>query len=208
MMNPDRQSHWNNLYATKPVDAVSWYQLKPEKSLELIQRFMPAEKNPSVIDVGGGASTLVDHLRAAGYESLSVLDISEEALTKTRTRLGPISEHIKWIVADVTNTEFPDNAFDLWHDRAVFHFLVDPEEQNRYVHQLTRSLKPGGILVISTFAPDGPEKCSGLTVSRHDCADLRRILGQQFDLLLSDREIHQTPFKTVQAFCYCVFRKC
>ncbi len=206
-MNSDRQTHWNNIYSTKAVDAVSWYQEKPEKSIELIQRFMPAEKNPAVIDVGGGASSLVDHLLAAGYKSLTVLDISEAALAKSRARLGPVSDDISWIVADVTNAELPDNAYDLWHDRAVFHFLVDPEERASYVRLITGTLRPGGILVISTFAPDGPEKCSALAVSRYDCVALWQILGRKFDLLFSDREIHQTPFQTQQSFSYCVFQR-
>lgn len=206
-MEINRQTHWNHIYATKPADEVSWYQGKPEKSLQLIHRFMPVEKHPSVIDIGGGASTLVDHLWAEGYGSLTVLDIAETALAKSKERLGHAARKISWVVGDVTTMDLPINAYDLWHDRAVFHFLVQPEEQTKYVQLVNQALKPGGILVIATFAPNGPEKCSGLPVNRYDCAGLWNILGQNFELLLSDREIHQTPFHTQQAFSYCVFQK-
>ncbi|MBS1807349.1 MAG: class I SAM-dependent methyltransferase [Acidobacteria bacterium] len=206
-MNAPRQIHWNNIYATKLVNGVSWYQDIPEKSLQLIHQFMPVERQPAVIDVGGGASRLVDALWAEGYRSLAVLDIAETALAKSQARLGSASEHIAWLVADVTDTKLPNDAYDLWHDRAVFHFLVEPEERSRYVQLLRQALKPGGVLVMSTFAPDGPEKCSNLTVRRYDCDEVGRILGPTFKLLLSDREIHQTPFQTQQAFSYCVFQK-
>lgn len=206
-MNAQRQMHWNNIYATKPVNGVSWYQDIPEKSLQLIHQFMPVEKQPAVIDVGGGASRLVDALWAEGYQSLTVLDIAATALAQSQARLGPASEHIAWLVADVTDTVLPHEAYDLWHDRAVFHFLVQPEEQAKYVQLVGKALKPGGVLVMSTFAPDGPEKCSNLTVRRYDCDEVWRIPGPTFKLLLSDREIHQTPFQTQQAFSYCVFQK-
>jgi len=206
-MNVHRQTHWNHIYATKPVDGVSWYQNQPEKSLQLIHQFKPVEKQPAVIDVGGGASRLVDALWAEGYRSLAVLDIAETALAKAQARLGPASAQIAWLVADVTNAELPDEAYDLWHDRAVFHFLVEPNEQAKYVQLVGKALKPGGILVMSTFAPDGPEKCSNLPVHRYDCDEVGQVLGTGFKLLLSEREVHQTPFQTQQAFSYCVFQK-
>lgn len=206
-MEATRQAHWNNIYATKPVDGVSWYQGKPEKSLQIIHQFMPAENHPTVIDVGGGASSLVDHLWAAGYASLVVLDIAETALAKAKERLGQAARQISWVVGDITTTDLPANAYDLWHDRAVFHFLVEPEGQTKYVQLVNQALKPGGILVIATFAPEGPEKCSDLPVQRYDCAALQQTLGQQFSLRLSERENHQTPFQTQQAFSYCVFQK-
>lgn len=206
-MNTERKVHWDNIYRTKPVDAVSWYQQKPDKSLQIIEKFMPPTTHPTMIDVGGGASTLVDYLLADGYDSLVVLDIAEPALAKAKERLGDAAEKVLWMVADITNAEMPTNRYDLWHDRAVFHFLVTPEEQANYVRLVNKTLKTGGILVMSTFAPDGPEKCSNLTVRRYACDDLWQILGEQFKLILSDREIHQTPFHTEQAFSYCVFEK-
>ena len=131
-MNVNRQTHWNHIYETKPLDGVSWYQDQPEKSLQLIHQFKPVEKQPAVIDVGGGASRLVDSLWAEGYRSLAVLDIAETALAKSQARLAAASEQITWLVADVTTAELPNEAYDLWHDRAVFHFLVEPEEQAKY----------------------------------------------------------------------------
>jgi SAM-dependent methyltransferase len=206
-MNTNLQTHWNNIYSTKPVDGVSWYQQKPEKSLQIIETFMPPTTHPTMIDVGGGASTLVDYLLADGYDSLVILDIAEPAIAKARERLGDAAQKVSWMVADITNTEMPANRYDLWHDRAVFHFLITPEEQAKYVKLVNKTLKVGGILVMSTFAPDGPEKCSNLTVRRYDCDGLWQILGKQFRLILSDKETHQTPFHTEQAFSYCVFQK-
>ena len=206
-MNTNRQTHWNSIYSTNPVDGVSWYQQKPEKSLEIIHQFMPAINHPTMIDVGGGASTLVDYLLTDGYDSLVVLDIAEPALAQTKQRLGDSAKKVSWLVADITRTDMPANTFDLWHDRAVFHFLITPEDQLKYVQVMEKTLKPGGILVMSTFAPDGPDKCSNLNVSRYDCDELWKVLGQHFKLIYSDREMHQTPFQSQQAFSYCVFRK-
>ncbi len=132
-MNTERQTHWNHIYLSKPVDAVSWYQDKPDKSLQLIHQFTPAQNHPRVIDVGGGASTLVDYLLADGYDSLVILDVAEPALVKTRQRLGDSAQKVSWLVADITHTDLPANSYDLWHDRAVFHFLITTEEQEKYV---------------------------------------------------------------------------
>lgn len=206
-MNGDLQTHWNTIYNTKPVDGVSWYQQKPEKSLQLIHQFMPAINHPTVIDVGGGASTLVDCLLTDGYDSLVILDIAEPALAQTRQRLGDAAKKVSWMAADITKTDLPADRYDLWHDRAVFHFLIRPEDQLKYVCLVEKTLKSGGILVMSTFAPDGPEKCSNLSVNRYDCDELWQILGGKFKLIHSDREVHQTPFQTQQAFSYCVFEK-
>src|SRR5215831_1698842 len=206
-MNTDRHSHWENIYRTKPADHVSWYQSKPEKSLQIIHDFMPATKHPAVIDVGGGASTLVDYLLADGYDSPVVLDIAETAIKEAKERLGGSAQKVAWVVADITKVDLPANAYDLWHDRAVFHFLTRPEDQKKYLRSVEKALKAGGVIVLSTFAPDGPEKCSGLNVRRYDCEMLERLLGDHFILVLSDRELHETPSHTQQAFSYCVFQK-
>jgi ubiquinone/menaquinone biosynthesis C-methylase UbiE len=206
-MNTAQKNHWNNIYATKPVDGVSWYQQKPEKSLQIIHQFTPSINHPNVIDVGGGTSTLVDYLLADGYDSLVILDIAESALAQTKQRLGDVAQKVSWLVADITNIDLPSNTYDLWHDRAVFHFLIMPEDQVKYVCLVEKTLKSGGILVMSTFAPDGPEKCSNLNVNRYDCDNLWEILGQNFKLIYSDTELHQTPFHSQQAFSYCVFQK-
>lgn len=206
-MSLDRQNHWDTVYSTKSSDGVSWFQAKPEKSLQIIHQFMPISREPNIIDVGGGASTLVDFLLADGYKSLSILDIAESALKTTQQRLGLSSKQISWIVADITKTELSADRYDLWHDRAVFHFLTAPEDRLKYVQLVERSLKSGGILVMSTFAPDGPEKCSNLQANRYNCDDLLAILGNNFKFIHSDKEFHQTPFQTHQSFSYCVFEK-
>jgi SAM-dependent methyltransferase len=206
-MNLDRQHHWDTVYSTKSSDGVSWFQDKPEKSLQIIHQFMPISKQPNIIDVGGGASTLVDFLIADGYESLSILDIAASALKTTQQRLGVSSSRVSWLVADIIKAQLPADTYDLWHDRAVFHFLTAPEDRLKYVRLVEGSLKSGGILVMSTFAPDGPEKCSNLNVNRYNCDDLLAIFGKSFKLIHSDREVHQTPFQTQQLFSYCVFEK-
>jgi ubiquinone/menaquinone biosynthesis C-methylase UbiE len=206
-MSGEGQNHWDKVYTTKSSDRVSWFQVKPEKSLELIHRFMPVARQPIIIDVGGGASTLVDFLLGDEYESISILDLAASALNTAKQRLGSASERVSWIVADITQTELPANTYDLWHDRAVFHFLTIPADRAKYVDLVERSLKSGGILVMSTFAPDGPEKCSNLNINRYDCEDILAILGQNFKLIHSERESHQTPFETQQSFSYCVFEK-
>ena len=206
-MTLDRQNHWDTVYSTKLSDGVSWFQAKPEKSLQIIHQFMPISRQPNIIDVGGGASTLVDFLLTDGYKSLSILDIAESALDTTQQRLGLSSCQVSWLVADITKTELPTDTYDLWHDRAVFHFLTAPEDRAKYVQLVKVSLKSGGILVMSTFAPDGPEKCSNLNVNRYNCDDILAIFGENFKLIHSDREFHQTPFQTQQSFSYCVFEK-
>ena len=206
-MSLDRQNHWDTVYSTKSNDGVSWFQAKPEKSLEIIHQFMPTSRQPNIIDVGGGTSTLVDFLLADGYKSLSILDIAESALDTTRQRLGLSNCQVSWLVADITKTELPTNTYDLWHDRAVFHFLTAPADRAKYVQLVKGSLKSGGILVMSTFAPDGTEKCSNLHINRYDCDDILAILGNNFKLIYSDKDLHQTPFQTQQSFNYCVFKK-
>jgi len=201
----NRTEHWNTVHTTKAPDDVSWHQVRPEVSLNLIERAGIA-KDAGIIDVGGGALTLVDHLLEAGYSRLAVLDISPAALEHARTRLGDKAARVQWMVADVT--EFaPPRSFALWHDRAVFHFLTDAADRRKYVEALRRTVPPGGYMIIATFAPHGPKKCSGLEVCRHDAASVGAELGTEFELLEQVGETHRTPWDTEQAFGYYRFRR-
>jgi SAM-dependent methyltransferase len=197
---PDRRRHWDGVYASKHSNEVSWYQEKPNVSLEMIEA-TGLGRDAGIIDVGGGASTLVDHLLKAGYRDLSVLDIADQALEETRRRLGPRAEEVAWLVADVTEWS-PERRYDLWHDRAVFHFLTNGDERRNYVATLEKALVPGGHLIISTFATDGPEKCSGLPVMRHDTGSLMFELGAAFRFVEARSETHETPTGRSQAFLY------
>ena len=200
----DRESHWNRVYETKPADTVSWYQRIPERSVSYIRKF--AEPSQTVIDVGAGASLLVDGLLDIGYENLIVLDVSAVGLEVAKARLSSRSGLVRWIVADVTKKPTLPQA-DLWHDRAVLHFLTEAEEQNAYRELVTDVVNPSGHLVLATFAPDGPERCSGLPVQRHDGVSLTKLLGAEFELLHEDRESHVTPAGNEQRFCWTVFRR-
>jgi 2-polyprenyl-3-methyl-5-hydroxy-6-metoxy-1,4-benzoquinol methylase len=199
------QTHWEKIYGEKAPDAVSWYRPHLETSLALIQRTAPA-RSASIIDVGGGESTLVDDLLARGYENITVLDISQTAIEVTKRRLGPVSERVQWVRADIAKAELPPRAYDVWHDRAVFHFLTAPEGRLAYVHQVAQAVKPGGYVLVSTFAPEGPSKCSGLDVARYDALSLHAEFGLHFRLLDSFKELHRTPFGTTQQFLYCLCR--
>lgn len=202
----DKQQHWETVYRTKAPDAVSWYRPHLDTSLALIERAAP-DRNTAVLDVGGGASTLVDDLLARGYRDLSVLDISAAALNVARERLGEAADKVTWLAADLLDTPLPQARYDLWHDRAVFHFLTEAEQRAHYLRQLTRALKPGGHAVLATFGPQGPLKCSGLDTVRYDAGELARVLGDGFTLLDSTLEFHATPFGTTQQFLYALFRK-
>ena len=199
-MNP--QTHWERIYTEKPPDAVSWYRPHLEKSLSLIEQFAP-EKSAAIIDVGGGESTLVDDLLARGYENVTVLDISQAAINVSRKRLGAASERVSWLVADITKFELGISEYDVWHDRAVFHFLTAECDRIAYVRQVVRAVRHGGHVIVSTFGPDGPLKCSGLDVVRYTAKSLHSEFGGQFQLLESAKELHETPFGTVQQFLYC-----
>ncbi len=201
----DAQTHWENIYGTKAADSVSWYRPHLETSLELIERAATVH-SASIIDIGGGESTLVDDLLARGYQNISVLDISQTAVDVNKKRLGPASEHIRWLVADITKAKLESCAYDVWHDRAVFHFLTAPEERVAYVRQVANAVKPGGHVIVSTFGPEGPTKCSGLDVVRYDAESLHQEFGVRFRLLGSSKELHRTPFDTVQQFLYCFCR--
>jgi len=199
------KAHWEKVYSTKAPDAVSWYRAHLETSLALIERAADAHST-SIIDVGGGESTLVDDLILRGYENLTILDVSSTAIELTKRRLGSAAERVHWLVGDITEIELEPNAYDLWHDRAVFHFLTAPELRLAYVRQVMRAVKPGGHVIISTFGPEGPTKCSGLEVIRYDAESLHGEFGGRFRLVESSEELHQTPFGTAQKFLYCYCR--
>ncbi|AGG88454.1 class I SAM-dependent methyltransferase [Rhodanobacter denitrificans] len=202
----DKQQHWETVYRTKAPEAVSWYRPHLDTSLALIERAAP-DRGAAVLDVGGGASTLVDDLLARGYRDLNVLDISAEALNVARERLGKSADAVTWLVADLLDAPLQEARYDLWHDRAVFHFLTQAEQRARYVQQLTRALKPGGHAVLATFGPQGPLRCSGLDTVRYDAEGLARALGDGFALIDSALEFHATPFGTTQPFLYALFRR-
>ena len=200
-----KRAHWENVYQTKAADAVSWYAPHLETSLKLIQRATD-DRHAAIIDVGGGESTLVDDLIHEGYDRVSVLDISQKAIDVARERLGDAGARVAWYCADVTSATLPEAYFDVWHDRAVFHFLTREEDRARYVEQVMRSVKHGGHVIVSTFGPEGPEKCSGLDVVRYDAGGLHGQFGRSFQLIESSTEIHNTPFGTTQQFLYCFCR--
>jgi SAM-dependent methyltransferase len=194
------KEHWEQVYTTKPTDGVSWFQEHAELSLRLIRE---TGVSGSIIDVGGGASTLVDDLLNEGYRDPTVLDVSGAALAAARKRLGKRAESVSWIEADILAAELPPRAYDVWHDRAVFHFLTEPSARATYVETVLRAVKPGGYVIVATFAEDGPTKCSGLPVARYRPDELHAEFGDPFTLLRHEKELHRTPFGTVQQFVYC-----
>jgi SAM-dependent methyltransferase len=200
------EDHWEQVYRTKSPASVSWFQPKAERSLNLI-RSTGIALDASIIDVGGGASTLVDGLLADGYERVTVLDLSASAVQAAQARLGARAESVAWQVGDITQMAFPPASLDLWHDRAAFHFFTEPARRQAYVQTALRAIKPGGFAVMATFAGDGPMQCSGLPVQRYDAASLARELGDGFALLRYEREEHRTPQGNVQRFQYAVFRR-
>lgn len=199
----DRKDHWENVYRTRAVTEVSWYQGEAGVSLDLIARV--ADPRVSVVvDVGGGASTLVDGLVRRGFGRVTVLDIVPAALDVARARLGEAACRVAWMVADVLTYPFPLHSVDVWHDRAVFHFLTSPEDRQAYVEQVRRAVRPNGHVIVATFAADGPMRCSGLDVRRYGAEELRGEFGQGFELLDQIREDHTTPAGAVQRFQYCL----
>ena len=196
----DRKAHWQNIYSEKSPLDVSWYQKEPRLSLELIRR-SELLSDEAIIDVGGGASVLVDYLDKAGFTNVSVLDISGNALESAKKRLGSSAKHIGWFEADITEFN-PPQLFSLWHDRAVFHFLTEKSDRAKYVNVLKKSLKPGGHLVIAAFAVGGPEKCSGLDIIQYDAPKLMAELGEGFALAEERSEVHLTPGSKEQKFIY------
>jgi 2-polyprenyl-3-methyl-5-hydroxy-6-metoxy-1,4-benzoquinol methylase len=198
----DARTHWEKVYKTKAPDAVSWYRPHLETSLALIER-TGAGTSSAIIDVGAGESTLADDLLSRGYENITVLDISETAIDVCKNRMGTAAGRIHWLVADVTRTELDTHVYDVWHDRAVFHFLTEPEQRAAYVRNVARSVKRDGHIVVSTFGPEGPMKCSGLDVVRYNADSLHDQFGARFRLVESSKELHRTPFGTTQQFLYC-----
>jgi len=205
MDSMDSKAHWEQVYRTKRPAEVSWYQSHILRSLDLIRRVSPPPKGP-IIDVGGGASTLVDDLLDAGYRDLTVLDLSTTALAAARTRLGPRAAAVQWMDADVLEAPLPRAHYNVWHDRAVFHFLTAEADRARYVAQVRAAVRPGGYVLVATFADDGPTRCSGLEVARYTPESLHAEFGAAFRLLTSEREEHLSPGGVRQAFIYCLCR--
>ncbi len=199
------KKHWEKVYGSKAATNVSWYAPHLERSLELIERSAP-DRRARIIDVGGGASTLVDDLLERGFEAVTVLDVSERALAVARGRMGDRAEEVHWMCRDITRVDLPEGTFDLWHDRAVFHFLTDPAARQRYVDNVRRAVKPGGHVIVATFGPGGPERCSGLEVVRYDAEGIHDVFGAPFQAVGSAEETHTTPWGKEQAFVYCMCR--
>lgn len=200
------KDHWEKVYSTKAADDVSWFQPHADMSMRLIHDG-GLSKGAAIIDVGGGASTLVDDLLNEGYGNITVLDLSGAALETSRSRLGPLADGVQWMEADITHAEFEPHSLDLWHDRAVFHFLTSEADRAAYVHQVLRALKPGGHVIMATFGANGPMQCSGLPVMRYAPDELHAEFGEAFTMLSHEEEVHHTPFGTDQQFIYCLCRK-
>ena len=203
-MQPTKE-HWETVYGTKPETEVSWFQEHSDVSLGLIRRTGVAADG-AIIDVGGGASRLVDDLLAAGYSNLTVLDISGKALAVARGRLGDAAKSVRWIESDVTQADLPHHGYDVWHDRAVFHFLTEPDQRERYVRTVRQAVRPGGHVIVAAFGPEGPLRCSGLPVVRYSPDRLHDEFGEAFRLVEHTSEQHRTPWGAVQPFVYCYCR--
>ena len=201
----DFKAHWESIYRNKLPTQVSWYQVHARRSLDLIRRVSPPPDG-SIIDVGGCASTLIDDLLDAGYHDLTVLDLSAAALAVARARLGSRANAVRWIEADVLDASLPKTGYTVWHDRAAFHFLTDPADRARYVAKVSEAVRPGGFVLVATFADDGPTRCSGLEVARYSPGALHAEFGTPFQLMASEREVHITPAGVRQAFIYCLSR--
>ena len=204
-MASDARTHWDEVWTDRDPTGVSWFQPEPARSRRLVTTHCP-DRDAPVVDVGGGASRLVDALLDEGYRDVTVVDVAAAALDHARRRLGARADRVTWVVADATAWE-PDRPVALWHDRAVFHFLTDPGDRRRYVAHLTAGLRPGGHAVVATFAADGPEQCSGLPVRRHDPQDLTDALRPALVPVAFEREVHRTPWDSEQAFTIGVFRR-
>jgi ubiquinone/menaquinone biosynthesis C-methylase UbiE len=200
------KSHWEHIYETKNSAQVSWYKPHLDLSFQMIEG-TGMDKSARIIEVGGGASTLVDDLLANGYQNLTVLDISAASMQVAQKRLGEQANRVTWLEADITQIGLPENNYDIWHDRAVFHFLTNAQDRQQYINTVRRSLKAGGHLIMATFAPDGPTQCSGLDVVRYSPDSLHDEFGSDFELVESLQETHPTPFGTEQKFIYCYCRK-
>ena len=202
---PKTREHWDQVYSTKPETEVSWYQPRPERSLALIRSAAP-DRNASLIDVGGGASHLVDELLSQGYSDVTVLDVSQAALNRSQERLGLMADKVVWIAVDITQWT-PPRTWEVWHDRAVFHFLTETKDQDAYIAALRAGTKRGSLAVISTFALDGPERCSGLPVQRYSPATLAARIDGEFEMIIEASEPHKTPSGSTQNFAYAVLKR-
>lgn len=205
MENFDRKKHWENIYQTKELKDVSWYQPKPYTSLDFIKKFN-LEKSTKIIDIGGGDSFFVDHLLELGFYDITVLDISQAAIERAKNRLKDKSKYVKWIVDDVVNFQ-PSEKYDFWHDRAAFHFLTEEREIQSYVEKAYSNINENGILVIGTFSEQGPKKCSGIEIKQYSEETLSRCFDNYFEKVDCIRVDHPTPFETIQNFVFCSFRK-
>ncbi|MEY4482539.1 MAG: hypothetical protein RIQ84_1701 [Pseudomonadota bacterium] len=201
----DKKEHWEKVYGTNAPNSVSWYAPHLQTSLNLIHQ-ATSHKDSAIIDIGGGEATLVDDLISEGYQDISVLDISQKAIDVAIGRIGKLADKVHWYCADITQATLPQKYFDVWHDRAVFHFLIQEDDRRKYVEQVMRSVKHGGYVIMSTFGPEGPEKCSGLDVVRYDSQNLHGQFGKTFKLINSSTELHKTPIGTTQQFLYCFCR--
>jgi len=200
------KNHWETVYSTKETTEVSWFQEHAERSLKLIlDAGIPTQAQ--IIDVGGGASTLVDDLLAHGYQNISVLDISSAALEAAKKRLGAQAEKVQWLEANILDVKLPEQTYDVWHDRAVFHFLLTTEQRQAYVQHVLHAVKPGGLVIVATFGEEGPDMCSGLPVRRYSADGLHDEFGEPFIMLGHEEESHTTPAGKIQQFVYCLCRK-
>jgi len=205
MRNFDRKKHWNNIYQTKSLDEVSWYQQVPATSLDFVERFnLP--KTVKIIDIGGGDSFLVDHLLDMGYQDITVLDISEEAIERAKKRLGSRADKVEWIIADAADFQASDK-YDLWHDRAALHFLTNEKEIQSYVSTLTTSVNPEGYIIIGTFSENGPKQCSGIDIKQYSENSLTDRLKHFFEKIRCITIDHKTPSGSIQNFIFCSFRR-
>lgn len=205
MGNFDRKNHWENIYNTKELKDVSWFQVRPETSLDFFKQFN-VPTTAKIIDIGGGDSMLVDHLLDLGYQDISVLDISESAIERAKVRLGQKANNVKWIVADAA-TFVPTEQYDFWHDRAAFHFLTEENEISNYLETAQKSINPKGILVIGTFSEQGPKKCSGIEIKQYSETSMTDRLKIFFEKIKCITVDHITPFDTIQNFVFCSFKK-
>jgi trans-aconitate methyltransferase len=203
--NFDRKKHWENIYQTKKLKDVSWFQPTPETSLDFFKQFN-VPTTAKVIDIGGGDSFLVDHLLDLGYQDISVLDISASAIDRAKQRLGDRAKKVKWIVADAATFK-PVEKYDFWHDRAAFHFLTDEQEISNYLETARQNINPTGVLVIGTFSEQGPKKCSGIEIKQYSETTMTDRLKNFFEKIKCITVDHKTPFDTIQNFVFCSFRK-
>ena len=201
-----KRKHWETVYHTKASNAVSWYSPHLDTSLQFIEA-TGLGHDAQIIDVGGGSSTLVDDLLARGYHNLTVVDLAVSALAVTRQRLGAKGASVNWLAGDITELALPSQHYDLWHDRAVFHFLATEEQRRAYIKHVCCAIKDGGYVVIATFGPHGPTECSGLPVARYSSAELYGLFGQPFVLVDQTTNVHATPWGTAQEFVYCCCQK-